>query len=210
MSEFDSDLSKGDKLFAEIAKDGRFVGKHFCIDWALMSQQIMPVHASAFKLAGDRAIDGHEKATKPDLGDRLLFPILYLYRHCIELKLKELVYTGLRTDYFEYETVEAAWCNHELLPLWVHVRKMLGDGGFSKVKIQVAEGLINKFHEIDKSGQSLRYDRQKGSFTPLKYKGIPKSFSAAHLKKTMNKLFNFLDGADGGYLDAWVAGRESM
>ena len=72
--------------------------------WAMLSAPIYPQHAEAFKLSADMILDAHQSAKGPHR-DTLLFPVLYLYRHCVELKLKDLIFLGIRCEYFDDATV---------------------------------------------------------------------------------------------------------
>ena len=78
---------KGDRLF--VAGD---------TDESLHLKSILPhysQHAEAFKSAAEMVIDAY--TNRPRLGHRddLFYPIVYLYRHCIELKLKDMIQLGI-------------------------------------------------------------------------------------------------------------------
>src|SRR6516165_14194 len=71
----------------------------FHVHSALLSQPLGTVHADAFRLAAELALDWQLSGKKPH-NDFLLFPVLYNYRHAIELTLKEFIILGLRTKFF--------------------------------------------------------------------------------------------------------------
>ena len=88
-------LKKGMKVFTN-TKEGKF--------FHIQSTKLPPMypqHAEAFKIAADMILDSHEAAVKGPHHDALLYPVLYLYRHCLELKLKDLVLLGVKCGDFE-------------------------------------------------------------------------------------------------------------
>lgn len=78
-------LRKGMKAFTA-SKTGKF----FHVQSTLLTP-FYPGHAEAFMLAADMVLDSHETATTRPHNDQLLYPTIYLYRHSLELKLKELI-----------------------------------------------------------------------------------------------------------------------
>ena len=84
-------LKPGMKLFVP----GTDVASFSIFDSAVISSPIYPPLPVAFKLAADMILDAH-LAAKGSHNDILLFPVLYLYRHCVELKLKDLLLLGIR------------------------------------------------------------------------------------------------------------------
>jgi hypothetical protein len=169
-----SKLKKGMKLFAA-AKEGKF----FHLQSALLSSPIYPQHAEAFKTAADMIIDWHLAAKRGPHHDTLIFPVLYLYRHCLELKLKDLVLLGIRTDFFdEAETAKildeknGVYGKHELCPLWTKAKRLILHSYPKDDEAQVAESMINDFHQIDMDGQTLRYDRKKGTLALRRYENL--------------------------------------
>lgn len=57
-------------------------GKFFHLQSAILSSPIYPKHAEAFKTTADMALAWHESVKQRPHHDALLFPVLYLYRHC--------------------------------------------------------------------------------------------------------------------------------
>ena len=67
---------------------------------------VFPQHASAFKIAAEILIDACESNSRVNHPDELFFPISYLYRHCIELKLKDLLRVGISIRFFSSKDKE--------------------------------------------------------------------------------------------------------
>ena len=185
-------------------------GPYFSPAWAVMSSRTFPQHGEAFKLAADMILDAHDSARSRSHNDKLVFPVLYLYRHCLELKLKDLVLLGVITELFRLEEVLEILGEHELCPLWTKAKTVLLDGKPTTEEAQAAEAIIQEFHQIDKYGQTLRYDRKKKTLAPEQYKHLPTHISVRPLRKAMDALFHFLDSHHAGILDYWDAGQQAM
>ena len=88
MSDSTPKLKKGVKRFASTTKDKASIST--CSTQSC-HRRCIPHFRAAFKLAADMILDSHQVAQGAGHNDKLLFPVLYLYRHCIELQLKDLV-----------------------------------------------------------------------------------------------------------------------
>lgn len=216
-------LKPGMKLFVPGTKDGEFFDLHH----AVMSAPIYPPLPGAFKLAADMILDAHV-AAKGSHNDKLLFPVLYLYRHCVELMLKHLVLLGIRSRFFDdavadqiLDEDEGIIGQHRLYPLWNKARDFLAHHYRSDAQIKVAESMINELHQIDKDGQTLRYDRVKGTLQlrrpkyrhfgdaqPQPVYEIPETIHIANLRHSMDCLYAYLEGSYAGILEWWGEDRK--
>jgi hypothetical protein len=211
MSDSTRKMEAGESLFAFSEGEGKF----FHLQWAIMSAPIYPHHPAAFKLAADMILDSHQAAQGPENNDSLLFPVLYLYRHCLELKLKELLFLGIRFRFFDDQTTEKMLDEkkglvgkHDLLRLWEMARVFLEHRYPKDDQIPIAESRIKEMHEIDPTGQMLRYDRERGTWARLPYDRIfPPVIGIAHLRQMMDELYCFLDTCYGHTLDYWQEDR---
>lgn len=217
-------LKKGMKLFISGNNDGKFFHLHS----AVISSPIYPPLPGAFKLAGDMILDSHV-AARGEHRDSLLFPVLYLYRHCIELKLKDLLLVGIRCRFFDQAAIdqildekEGIIGQHPLCVLWNKVRDVLAHHYPNDEQLKVAESMINDLHQIDKDGQTLRYDRVKGTLQLRRpeYKNlanrnqypvynIPETIDIANLRQSMDVLYKYLENRYDGILDWWDAGQQA-
>jgi hypothetical protein len=193
-------LKKGMKAFAFTKQ-----GKSFYLQ-ATLPSPVYPQHAEAFKIAADIILDAHEAAQQRPHNDRLLYPVLYLYRHCLELKLKDLVLLGARCGDFALAKVEECLGKHELCPLWTRAKLFLRNHYPKDDRLPVIEPVIQEFHQVDKDGQTLRFDRNK-AFKRRRYDNVPPYISVPNLRTTMDAVYNHLDFAYAGILDCWDAGQ---
>ena len=122
-----------------------------------------PQHAEAFKTAADMIIDSHQAAQRTPHRDELFFPVAFLYRHCLELKLKDLIWIGIHRRFFSRAKVKPVLDQHNLAKLWTLVRRLLEDRwpNADPGPLRGIEAVINQFHEADPSGQVFRYERDK-------------------------------------------------
>jgi hypothetical protein len=218
-------LKAGTKLFVPGTNDGKFFHLHS----AVISSPITSPLPGAFKRAADMILDAH-LAARGSHNDVLLFPVLYLYRHCIELKLKDLLLLGIHTRFFDEAAVdkildedEGIIGEHRLCALWHKVQDFLAHSYQDDPQLKVAESMINDLHQIDKDGQTLRYDRVKGTLQlrrpkyrhlgdaqPYSVYNIPETIDIANLRHSMDCLFAYLERSYNGIRDWWDAGQQAM
>jgi hypothetical protein len=80
--------------------------------------------------------------------------------------------------------------------------KLLKAIGLMTIKndLNAAGRIIQEFHNIDKSGQNLRYSKNRnGNYT---LKDMPESVELTHLKDVFEAVFNFLDECEMGLSEA--------
>lgn len=184
-------------------------GKFFHVQSTLLSP-FYPGHAEAFKLAADMVLDSHEGTILGPHNDKLLYPTIYLYRHCIELKLKDLILLGVRVgNLIRDEKLEEILTHHELTKLWTKAKRFLQlNYPEDKEQVSAVEAVVQEFHQIDKDGQTMRYDRDT-NLRKRKYDHVHSHISITNLRETMETVYSYLDGRYGGVLDWWDAMQEA-
>ena len=108
---------------------------------------------TGFKEAGDNlAQQVIKRRAAPDV---LVYPILFLYRHYLELALKQIIIEG--NIFLENDPQFAN--RHFLNELWLLAKDVLGKI-FDDLKmddLKAVEFQINQFDEMDKFSRSFRY-----------------------------------------------------
>ena len=145
----------------------------------------------AAKCLVDRALkdnDWHE-------ADCLIYPILFLYRHCLELELKYII-----NIYGRYVGIAPVWNTHDLTRLWREFKNVI-DKFRADDAIDDTDGVVEKivaqFSKIDPASSSHRYPcNNKGDPLPI----IQDKLSLKTLKDVMDRAFGYFDGWHG-YLD---------
>ena len=159
--------------------------------------------ADAFKKSADMIVSQIEAGQIREHPDAYFFPVTYLYRHAVELEIKQLVRHGIRLGILRESCKLRKLLNkHELDPLWKEVERVLlhvwPDGNIDD--IQNVRRMIQEFHNIDPTGQNLRYFRTRSGDSTTD--GLPRTVDLVNLKNTCEGLFNFFDGCDAGLSEA--------
>jgi len=155
--------------------------------------------ALAFKEAGDKIVKELNRGEDRERGEKFFLPIAYLYRHCLELKMKTIIRQGIRLQLIEKnKKISDVLRTHNLSQLWNALKKVVQaywpEG--PQEELQAAEQIVEKFHAVDKSGQNLRYGRDKSGESTLHK--LPESVELTHLQEVLEAIFNFLDGCQAG------------
>jgi hypothetical protein len=118
--------------------------------------------------------------------DTLVYPIVFLYRQYVELRLKEIIREGslLLDEERDFPKI------HELDVLWLPVRGIIervwahedSDGSHD---FQFIDKVLSEFGAIDPKSMSFRYP---GLLAGVEEINLP------HLSQTMDRVFMFLDG----------------
>jgi hypothetical protein len=139
-------------------------------------------------IAGDRL----DKST-------LVYPILFLYRHALELSLKYILET-----YGRYAGESPNRTSHDPTTLWEAVRNILKWANTNRTDAdQVVEDFIKQFSRVDPGSMSFRYSVDKGgSLMAIKFDEI----DLENLQSVMASIRNYFLGTDG-YLDDLVSNK---
>jgi hypothetical protein len=131
--------------------------------------------------SGDR-LDRHE----------LVYPILFCYRHALELAMKWIV-----GQYGRYADVAAEdHLHHDLWKLWAVCKKVIVDVGSDgeNEELLAVEQVVKDFHDLDKGSFSFRYSRDRNGMTIQ----LPNmTFDLSNIKNVMEAVNNLFTGADG-------------
>ncbi len=146
--------------------------------------------AAGYREAADRLVDA--VAADAVFQDTLVYPVIFLYRHFMELELKYVLMT-----YGRHFDKEADWKSHSLVDLWAKVRPIIetagggiNDGGAN----DAVEACVREMSTADPMSFSFRYPVEKG--------GRPmvlafETVDLGNLCRTMTKIANYFDGLDG-------------
>lgn len=129
--------------------------------------------------------------------DILVYPICALYRHYIELRLKEI----LSQCYKLYKVKKGVPHHHDIEKLWDETKayaiKLWPEG--DKSELNQVEDLLKEFHSIDPRSQDFRYPKnEKGTYSlkDLQYINI------RNLKESMVVVSDLLEGISMGASEA--------
>lgn len=137
----------------------------------------------------ERALDDWREA------DTLVYPVLFLYRHALELNLKYII-----NFYGPHVDVEPVWDTHDFKVLWPRFLEVLHRFGTDDPDRadQVVGGVIAQFGNVDPGSFSHRYPCDRfGNPIPL----AQERMNLETLKDVMDGVFGYFTGTDG-YLDS--------
>lgn len=112
-------------------------------------------------------IDGYKKAADKLVNDMdshidlLVYPIVFLYRHHVEISLKEMIESGdflLGTKFNKTKT-------HGLNSLWMEVKRIakeIWNKEFLEKDFEFIDHIIREFEEYDEKSTSFRYAKTSG------------------------------------------------
>ncbi|MDH4120348.1 MAG: hypothetical protein OEV94_01395 [Deltaproteobacteria bacterium] len=165
--------TKGDKLFA-VADDPH---DNANITGAFRFERMIQGYKEAADLMVDKSVSEHH------MRDSLVFPIIFNYRHFLELWLKYLL-----AEYGPIVGIEANWKSHCLGTLWKEFMKVLELNKFDLTESDhVVKENILEFAKIDPNSFSFRY--------PVDTKGnpVPADYDRLHLP-TLADCIKAVDG----------------
>ena len=193
---------KGDNPF--MVQDGdRRSPAWISLNWLASMEPSESISAEAFKEAADKLVSILCEKNNIFPSDKYFMPVTYLYRHSLEIKLKEIINLGLRLELIEQsDEISDVMTRHRLIPLWKHARRIIEKHWphGQKEDVSSAAGIIQAFHNIDKSGQNLRYPKNRSGEHNLE--NMPKEVELNQIKDVFAAIYNFLDGCDAGLNDA--------
>jgi hypothetical protein len=167
-------------------------------DWWMNARlDIYGVHwdtyARGYKCAADALVE-HAAKHKHEL-DSLVYPIIFLYRHYLELRMKELILTGSRLPDV---AVREGWRNtHDLTCLWGCCRQVLQkvwpEG--PKRDLDAVQNCIQQLAQVDAKSEVFRYPsgRQGESFETK-----PSHINLRNFAEVVGRVAGLLDSAGMG------------
>lgn len=140
--------------------------------------------------------------------DIAVHPICFLFRHSLELHLKQIVWDG-RCLLGEEGRIQQLCKTHNLENLWVETEKIML-AVWSDIpppeEILLLRQIIGWFQECDASSQSFRYPFNKDLASPLAGKS---HINISTLTSAMKDANFFLEGVSGALSD-YLSTQRSM
>lgn len=158
---------------------------------------VTPSEASytlGFRSAADAVIENaRQQGNHPDL---LFIPVAYLYRHFLELMLKDLVRISMKGNMIVVP--DGRLSQHDIEKLWQSARKAIEVmwPASPPDDLNAVEQVIHQFHQFDPHGQAFRYSHDlKGN---ANLSTAPTWVDLNNLQATMTAVANFLEAAEAG------------
>lgn len=180
--------SLGDKLFVE-AEDWWMSA---CLNWYHDPTELYIV---GYKKAADSLVDSI--ANRKGSADSLIFPIVFLYRHYVEIRLKSLLHDGNRLLDREHKQKS----EHQLSKLWPKVRSILDElwPNEEGEDLKAMDSLIAQFEEVDPRSTTFRYPKDFDGNNSLKL-DVPR-VNLRNLAEVVGAMSIILEGSAGAISD---------
>jgi len=186
---------KGDNPFS--AKNSGSISSTWCsLSWLVNFHLDDVIYSDAFKKGSDKIIEELSRGGNSEHPDRMFLPITYLYRHCLELKMKSVIRKGLELDLISMkdDKITEVMEMHNLHKIWNVLKEMIvarWPNGDTEA-LCATEKVILDFHEVDSTGQNLRYSNDKqGNQTSNSF---PEAVELGNLKNAVDGVSHLLDG----------------
>jgi hypothetical protein len=122
----------------------------------------------------------------------LVYPILFCYRHGLELAMKWII-----AQYGRYANIPSErYQHHDLRALWIVCKKVILEVGSDKENdaLLAVEQIVGDFDDLDHGSFSFRYSTDKKGMVNR----LPKDpFDLANIRDVMEGGDNLFTGADG-------------
>ena len=156
------------------------------------SHDKMNLYADGYLHAAEILIDSIvNSADRVNYIDAKVYPILFLYHHHIELKLKDVISKGGSLLDEEEEFPQ----HHKISELWCIAKKIIcqiNKDNADKEAVNAVENVIKELSSINNNAEGYRYPYDKEG--NLLLKDID-TLNLDTLRKTMKKITTFLDAA---------------
>jgi len=148
----------------------------------------LDLYAEGYKRGADQLVE-NALAGRGTL-DFVVYPVVYLYRHYLELKLKVIIRDGLVL----LDQPPSFPKHHNLLILWLQTRRLMQKifDEEDRVATDAVEKCIRELDKVDPDAQKFRY--------PVDRNGVPtgpavKTIGFVNLRKVMERIDAYLDAA---------------
>lgn len=151
-------------------------------------------YIQGYKLSADILVDHlyrEDARWNKDEHDLLVFPILFMYRHVIELQLKSLIKIGYKLDSSVYPETEMN-C-HDLKVLWdkfSHYIDRLYPQEKKEESFNSVQKTIKQLDKMDPKGYCFRYNKDKKG-DDVSFNGI-NSLDLVNIKRIMEGVYEWL------------------
>ncbi len=151
-------------------------------------EPLWPAYVDGYKNAADYLVD--YSAERHEM-DSLVYPIMFLYRHYLEIQLKDI----LRMLYLHHGKTCSTPTDHKLFELWCEVRPLMEEvyGDFEDIeRNNYIEARVKEVVQVDVGSYAFRYpvDIERG----IKCQECPKAEGSAYDQSPACQGHSYVDG----------------
>jgi hypothetical protein len=124
----------------------------------------------------------------------LIIPILYNFRHAVEIQLKNII---CLTENFQEGNLQYPK-GHNLKKLWMVAKRLCGEGMVIPEwkQSELSEALILELDRLDEAGDKFRFPENTAGKAHFPHDG--RAFSLERLRKSLPQVLDFLDTIEFG------------
>lgn len=182
-------MATKDKQFAPLFTSTEDVYNNACVNWC---HDPLELYATAYKEAAAKLVK--EVVSSHRHQDTLVYPIVFLYRQYIELRLKEIIREG-RKLLKEPGNFPMHHRIHELWPIAKAIIEKIFENEEGKPDFGYVEHVLAEFSNYDPESFSFRYPTDKNGNNPL---SRLTHINVRHLAETIDRLAEILESASTG------------
>jgi hypothetical protein len=156
-----------------------------------------------YMAAGAALIDETER--RPQYRFVLVYPILFNYRHGLEVAMKWLIE---RYGSLANVRLNPTDRDHDLWRLWKQCKEILvaaGSRGDDDESLRTVEQIVKEFHDLDGRAVALRYSKTKDGVAIMLPEG---PIDLGNTQRVMEAIDNFFKGVDGMLNDVYSANTD--
>lgn len=178
-------LEPGERLFIDTGSHREMA----MVDYSLTEDRYILSYREAGEVLTARVMQG-------EMADLLVFPILFAYRHWLELQLKSIIALGQRWRSEEVKPMHT----HKLEVLWPIAREAIQTAfPDDPADLDTVASIVDELVAIDPESMSFRYSRDRKGQINLPT-GLER-INIGHVASVMQKVGLLLDGAADGIAD---------
>jgi len=179
-------MTSKNERFAPLFTSAEDLHNNACVNWC---HDPLALYATAYKEAAENLVK--EVVNSHRNLDTFVYPIVFLYRQYIELRLKEIIREGgkLLDEAGEFPMTHHV---HKLWPLAKRIVEKVFENEDGKQDFQFVEHVLAEFSKYDPESFSFRYPIDKKGNNPLL--GLT-HINVRHLSETINRLAEILEVA---------------
>jgi hypothetical protein len=162
------------------------------LDW--LGNYTPSAMAEAFKDAADRVVISIRADVRHP--DAFVYPVAYLYRHYLELQLKNVIHQA--ANLLGKRLGKRELFGHDLQRLWRRARSLILEvwPGGEATHLAPIDQAVQEFAELDFDGQCFRYFENRDNQRNLQ--NSPRILSLDNLMDRMDEAFEILSGCELG------------
>lgn len=182
-------MTYNDKYYESLFTSAEDVYNNACVNW---SHDPLELYATAYKESAEKLVETVVSSQRHQ--DTFIYPIVFLYRQYIELRLKEIIREGGKL-LEEPGNFPMHHRIHELWPIALKIVEKVYESEEGKPDFGFVEHVFKEFSKYDPESFSFRYPTDKKGNNPLA--GLTR-INVRCLAESIDRLAEILESLSAG------------